>query len=672
MNTKFRMLIIFTISLILILTTLFAGENVALNDNGDYLRVNMLCSLEKDSSGQLNIVLQEEGVFSNVKNILFSPEDVSVYPSSQLILVRLSVAISYLINSAFGYPQNTYNIYYLGILMSILYALALGFSLSHIKIKNKYVLWSVIVVSLIMMCDIGYVSYFNSLYGEGLQHILFVALLGFIITLTYRPLKIYETVVFFVLLILYGQSKFFNIPVAGVMGLIFLIFSLKHKKDKKSLLINITSFVLSVTVLLGTMNLLPSWISEQTNYNAVFYGILKDCDDEKAKEYLEELGIDSELYTLKNTNFYVSDIGEIINKYDLTKVKQISQVKLMMFYLKHPILTLSKAPDIACHSNTARNIFFMDSNHMTHPTKCTIWSKIRENTGFDRVYFNVGIIALFTILMVLISIKQKMPLYVKILMPILSIMAFGYAFFVPYISNGEADLAKHMYLFVELVDVAIIGIVLLVVNASFKVKVATSVTLALLVALGGARYKKMDAVDFGGIEWYVIDENDSYRTLISKESVAYKQYHNANDNNYKTSDIHRWLNEIFIDNFSEQEKEQLYVKEEKMILSKGNKDNATMGNRDYYCSPYPERVAANYETAYKENVCGSVFLPTSKTISMMANKGYKVVLDCDYWLSTPYFNNSEKSRFVSRDGFVYFEYATEEKGIRPVIYVKTK
>lgn len=668
MKTKFRMLVIFAISLILILTTLFAGDDVILTDNGDYTRVNMLCSLEKDSSGQLKIVLQEEGVFSNLENILFTPEDVSVYPSSQLILVRLSVAVSYLINLLVDCPRDVYNIYCLGIIMSVLYALALGFSLSRIKIKNKYVLWGVIAVSLLIMCDIGYVSYFNSLYGEGLQHILFVALLGFVVILIDRPFKIYETIIFIAILILYGKSKFFNIPVAGIIGLVFLILSVKHKKDKKPLLINITSFVLSIAVLLGTMSTLPSWISDQTNYNAIFYGILKDCDDEKAKEYLEELEIDSELSTLKNTNFYVSNIGEIINRYDLTKVKQISQVKLLMFYLKHPILMLSKMPEIARHSDTARNIFFMDSDYMNHPAKCTIWSKIRQNTSFDKVYFNIGIIALF----MLISVKHKMPLYVKILMPIVLIMAFGYAFFVPYVSNGLADLAKHMYLFVELLDVAIIGIVLFAINSSFKLKTATGVTLALLIILGYAPYKKMDTADFGGIEWYIIDENDSYRTLISKEAVAYKQYHNTNDNDYITSDINRWLNETFIDNFSEQEKEQLYLKEEEMILSISNKDKATMGNRDYYCSPYPEKVVANYETAYKEIVQGSVFLPSAETISMMANKGYKVNLDSNYWLSTPYFNNSEKSRFVSKDGLVYIEYTTEEMGIRPVIYVKTK
>ena len=672
MKTEFRMLIIFAISLMLILTTLFAGENTTLSDNGDYARVNMLCSLEKDTSGQLKILLQEEGILGNLKNILFTPEDVSVYPSSQLIAVRLSVAVSYLINLIFKYPVDVYNISCLGIVMSTLYAAALGFTLSRIRIKNKYVLWAVIAIALLIMCDIGYVSYFNSLYGEGFQHILFVALLGFLITLVLRPLKTYETVIFTILMILYGQSKFFNIPIAGIIGLISLILSFKHKGDKLSPLINVISFVLSIFVLLGTMSTLPTWISDQTNYNAVFYGVLKDCDDEKAKEYLEDLGIDSELHILKDTNFYVSDIAKIVQEYDLTATKEISQTKLLMFYLKHPDLMLSKAPDIARHSGTARNIFFMDSQHMNSYAKCTLWSKIREKTCFDKVYFNVGVIALFIVLMVLIARRQGLPVYAKILLPILSIMAFGYAFFAPYISNGEADLAKHMYLYVELLDVAIIASILLATKASFKINIAMCIGIALLIILGCAPYKTMNTVTFGGMEWYIIDENDSYKTLISKEAVDYKEYNSLNNNDYKASDIHRWLNEDFIKKFSQSEKDQLYKKTEKIIVSNAYKQNATMGNRDYYCSPYPEMAVANYETAYKEEIFGSVFLPSTKTVSMMANKGYKVTLDSDYWLSTPYFNNWEKSRYMSKDGCVYFEYTAEKMGIRPVVYLKSK
>lgn len=663
--------IIFCFALILILVTLFSGRDVALTNNGDYRRVIKLSSLDYNASGELKILYSpEESVLANTFNILLTPKNIVSYPSTQLIPVRLSVALSFIINTLTGIPQDTYSISSLGIMLSILYALALSFTLSKIRIKNKYLYWGIIAVILFMMCDIGYVSYFNSLYGEGFQHILFIALFGFILTAINRPLRYSEIIFSAFLLLLYGLSKFFNIPIAILIALTLVLLSLRYKPAKKELVVTITALLTSSICLISAITLLPNWISKQTNYNSVFHGILKDCTDEEAKDYLDDLGLDPDLYVLKNTHSYVSDFDEIGQKYDISPAKEISQLKLMMFYASHPRLTLSKMKDIAMHSGMLRNIFFLDADYMNDAFRLTLWSKIRENTDMNTIYLNFSVIIVFLALIYVKMSKHKLPLYIKILIPLIAVMAFGYSFIVPYVSNGEADLAKHMYLFAELIDIAIISVILLSLNSARRVKTASLILFAVFFAIGLIPHKTAQIAKMGGYEWFVIDENNTYKTLFATEPVAYLKYHGSNDNNYRTSDIHKWLNESFINNFSEEERAQLYTKDEQMLLSVGYKSDAVSGNRDFYCAPYPENTASNYETAYKEIIPARIFLPTTKHITMMAKKGYKTSLNTNYWLSTPYFNNSEKARYVHTDGLVYFEYTTEEMAIRPIIYVK--
>lgn len=671
-NPKFiKVAVIFFAAFFLTTLTLFSGDNVILGDNSDYGRIIGLCSLEETAEGEMKIILTEDSFSENIKNILFTPEDTRIYPSSQLIFTRLSVAVNFIINTLFGIAPNNYNIFYLGFGMNILYALALSFFISQISIKNKYLSILASLVSLIIFCDIGYVSYFNSLYAEGLQHLFLIILAGFMLILTKRKLKIYELILFALTLVLYGQSKFFNVPIAIIIALIFFFLSLRYTAQKKEIFINSISVVIVIVLLFNAMASLPKWISKETNYNSVFYGIVKDVSDEKAKDYLENgLGLDPELYVLKDTHHYVSNFNEISQNYYVKNAEEISKVKLVLFYLTHPLFTLKKASDILQHSGFIRNIFFMNENYMNDPQRLTYWSKFRENSGFDTAFLNLTIILLFIGIFIYTQKKSKTPAYIIATVSCLILMIFAYAFIVPYVSNGEADLAKHMYTFVEFIDIALVFIIIAVLGSKKKPRIIISSVLAVIFVVNIIPPSRKETVSFGGYDWYVIDENTSYQTLVAKDIVTKRKYNEINDNHYKKSDIHKWLNENFLNGFSNKEKNKLCLMKEKIILSEEHIHEASYGNRDFYCCALPKKVKTNYESAYSETVSAYVFLPSAHHISMMAQKGYDVSLKEKYWLSTPYFNNSQKQRYVNPDGLVYFDLTSAEYGIRPVIYLK--
>lgn len=662
--------IIFVPAFIIICSTLYSGQDVVLTNNGDFFRIANLCSLVSDETGEFRIALAGDNYIKNIGTIFLTPRDISQYPSAQLIFVRLAVAVSYTANLLSGGAADAYNPFYLSFMMAVLYAAALAFTLSQIKIKNKILCWAVTAIILVMMCDIGYVSYFNSLYGEGLQHIFLIFTLGFMIKIWQKPLSLTETVFFAISLILFGQSKFFNIPVAILIGVIGFVISMRHSSSKRKLFTSAAAIGVSAVVLLASYSLLPQWISKETNYNSVFYGIVKDCDDSEAKQYLRELGLDSDMYVLGNTHHYVSNFAEISQEYNVESAEDISKLKLLMFYARHPIITLDRIADSFNHSSHIRNIFFMDESYMEDMARCTLWSKIREHSGFDRVFINLAILAVFFALTVMTFSKARTKKYITFLTVVIIGAVIGYSIFIPYVSNGEADLAKHMFLYAEFTDIFLISILLMCIHLPLKAKISVLLIGAVVFGTNALPSKKCEELVLGGYTWQVIDENSQYKTLMAKDSVACRGFDGDNNNFYEKSDIHTWLNGTFLKKFSEKERELMYKKEEKILLSKDFITEAKEGNRDFYCSAFPDRVVNNYDSAYGHRVSAYVFLPTAEQISQMAEKGMDTSLKNKYWLSTPYFNSGEKTRYVHPDGLIYFDYTSEEMDIRPVIYIK--
>lgn len=665
-----KVVFIFAISLLLICLTLYSGENVTMRNNGDFNRITRLCSLEQTEAGGYTIVLEGGSLSGNLYNLLFTPEDVSTYPSSQLGFVRVSVATSYLWNVVSGGEANRYHPACLSLLYAVLYAVALTFTLLRFPIRNKYCYWAFAAVFLIGMCDIGYVSYFSSFYAEGLQHILLVLLVGFLLQGGRKPFAVWETICFALTLIWFGTAKFFNIPLAVGMALLSVLLLFRNAVCKRAFWVHLSAVLLSCVVLFQTYSSLPLWISKETNYNSVFFGIVKDCDDQTAKGYLEELDLSPDLYELKNTHHYVSNFSHLKNTYPLSQAEEIKKTKLLSFYFTHPGLSFRKVGEIAAHSSHIRNIFFLEESFLRSGFRCTLWSSLREHVGFDTVVLNGLVILLVLLLLWYVFHKSGTKQYLTILFLAVLAGMFVYTFFIPYVSNGEADLAKHMYLFVELIDLSLLGILAVGFSLPKLGKRSLLALLLLTVVFNLIPQKTPDTVSFGGYQWYVIEETKDYKALLAKEAVDYLPYDSEKNNCYGESSVHKWLNETFLARFSQSERERLLKKEEKVALSSAHLLASEGGNRDFYCSAFPKRVNHGGDEAYYETVSGMVFLPGAKQIEQMANIGYPVTLGEKYWLATPYFSHGEKSRYVHPDGLVYFSDTDEPLGIRPLIYLK--
>ncbi|MBO4897827.1 MAG: hypothetical protein J5590_05985 [Clostridia bacterium] len=674
---KKRYIAIFLFSLFVILLTLFRGDNVYLSDNGDFERVMRLSSLYKSGSGEILINLNGQSLFSSLLKILFGFKGFLTYPSSQVILVRLGVAVNVLSNVIFHKAPETFNIYILGFLFGVLYALALSFTLGQIGFKSKLLSVLFCFFSVVLFCDIAYISYFNSLYGEGIQQILFVFLLGFILMLFNKGFKKSHACIFFVILILYGTVKPFNMPAAVIYGIIYAVTVFVKYPVRKNRIITAAAFALSVVLLLLSVAVIPGWIKKETNYNSVFFGILRNCSDAEAKEYLKSMELDDSLFVLKDTHSYVSDAGEIRQLYDLSEVDNISYTKLLSFYIFHPLKTLKTVKRILKFCGMLQNQFFLNCDYMRDYFRMNIWSRIREKSGFDLAFINALVIIAFFVVITRLLCSYYNKKRHAVLVSGLLLITVLYAFFSPYVANGEADLSKHMFLYMGYIDVMLLWLLYTAFSKKGLLKKVSvlALLLVLIFYIKGNIYSSPETVSFGrykgrDLNWTVIDETEDYKTLILSTSVCTQAYSENADNCYEDSWIRNWLNGDFLSEFTEDERMCLSEIRHKVLYSKSQKENAAEGNRDFYCCLYPELAYEGTAEAYGSYVTDTVVLPSVSHIKTMAALNYKIADSGKYWLETCYFNNKEKVRYVNTDGFIYFENADKELGIRPVIHLK--
>lgn len=146
-----------------------------------------------------------------------------------------------------------------------------------------------------------------------------------------------------------------------------------------------------------------------------------------------------------------------------------------------------------------------------------------------------------------------------------------------------------------------------------------------------------DTFDFGSyngkpIKWKILRKNNDSIYVISTEELCRKQFHNnsnSESNNWKNSDIRRWLNGEFYSNaFTENEKDEIgTVESDKVTLLSKEEAESLMTER--------ERASVSW-----------------------------------WWLRSSYPRGSDYVWFVTLDGTLTTTYVSSEGGVRPALNIK--
>lgn len=667
---------------------LYLGENVGLSDNGDFRRVLLTNNIEyKDSENHYYLFKQDykmklensDNYFAALKSAWQTNNEEEIYKSPHFMIIKLSKVLNVTANALSGRPMSDYNIAYMALLYIFMLSVAAWVIFTFFADMSLKLQITVFVLFIFMFCDAGYLLYFNSFYGEPLQYTALMLLISFGMLIYKRP-SIPKVIGFFVSLYFFAGSKLANIPYSLIVALLAVLMVIM-RKDRLFKTGVILSAVVCIINIIGLYTNIPDWMSQDTTYQAVFLGITQNSEDPKAD--MRELGVDEKYAVLAGTHAYMDEdeypLDIKTEEFKKDFYDKVGKADIALFYLKHPIRFL----DELCQGieNSAYIRPPVVGNSKTVPMEMTdkfsLWSKFRVKLGFlYEPWVIFAVFAVITVYMIFINVfyihnhKIESPER-KYMICALDVLIFGLwiNLALPVLCNGEADIAKHMFLFTNCVDILFaLGVTALVLcppKSALKIGVSAAV-LSMLIGINiPKRTIKFGEISGKPIKWEVVEKLDDGTSLIMTcDAVGFMPF-DEDSNLWSESDVRKWLNNEFLAEFSAADRERIVRTKNKNILPYSARDKAEGGNHAHDWNFTRSLVSDRAETAYYAYSEDEVFMPT---LSMMEN----IDVPDSYWIMCPYTSNDYMARFMNDDGFVLHTDVRNEKGVRAVMRIKEK
>lgn len=699
---------------------------MGLSDNGDFIRImkpNYLVGKDAGTDSRFAFVetyyLEPEGSNQGEKaaNAILKLRDPMSYPSLQHLFVKGAIAGNIVFNRIAKGDIFTFHIGALGMIFIIMHALSLTLLMDILRGKDLVRDIVIKAIAAVIFCDIGYIAYFNSFYGEAPQLVLFILSAALGLRLMKRGSAGWDAVLFCTALTAFAWTKFANMPAAAlalIISAVPMFFLCKRKTEKRR---TVVSLFVSFITIAAMWAMVPKWMDLHTNYNSVFFGILRSGKAPEAA--LAELGLPEYMKELADTTYYVSSVSKITSSESFARdFSTISKLDIGFYYLRHLELLGEKLKIAAKNSGFIRPPYLSNRDasysRLTFDTSFSLWEGIRKKLPFNTLWFNALICTLFTFLTTAAAFSvwkkdgKKAEAAMGTALALSLLVGTLISFVLPVISNGEADLSKHMFAFVSSVDLMLLISMYLIINIihSFTgwkkygfAAAAAALILTMGIFLSGSPFsgslkpfnnssgkvkgvEMLSYIELGQYNgkkllWQVMDDDWDSLLLICSSVIENRPFSRATEssrlgsNLWKNSDLRNWLNTEFINVFDPDEKKLISEYKNKYLLSLGNIYLKKGGNRDFYWIHIPELADRGYESAYYDICTDRVFLPDIRDISAACRKGADIRREQPYWLETPYFYDPSMVRAVFGDGYIYMKDASLESiGVVPAIRIK--
>ena len=426
----------------ILVVVLFLKPVIGLADNGDFQRIMIGTGLEY-LDDELSYEDKYFGYF--IRQFRMTEPRFGGYVSTQWIPVLLAKGLSGLVHSGI-FDMRALAAIYGVLLLAALWLL--------IRVNKGERPWTNVILALlaiVLFTDVGYLAYFNSLYGEPLSFVFLLLAFGFATALVRRDRPSVALLAgFFLAALFLTGAKVQNAPIGVLLALLGLRF-LVLRKDKgwRRLVIVCSSILLLASVALYVS--LPKEIRIINQYQTVFYGVLKDSPT--PEQDLRELGIPEKFAVNAGTNYF----GEApIDQQDPVFAEEyypnFSHFKIALFYLKHPGRLVDKLEVAATQGMTIRPCYLGNYEQSSGKPAGSVaegfgwWSEWKRGAIPNKLWF-VALAFVVYFAVVWLERRQAKDVRKKLYAEVfgfLGIVAL-IQFVLPVIGDGEADLAKHLF-----------------------------------------------------------------------------------------------------------------------------------------------------------------------------------------------------------------------------------
>ncbi|MEQ8176109.1 MAG: hypothetical protein ABRQ26_13700, partial [Syntrophomonadaceae bacterium] len=361
--------------------------------------------------------------------------------------------------------QDTFKTSYLALVYLTMYLSALYITLKYLNIKSRVKLALFMLIALLVFLDGNYLVWFNSLYGEPMM---ITSLALYIAAWTYyiyqRRVFQSEAGLFNRILCIFAAAFLLigsKLQVVSALPVILLMLAGLWWKNRRLLkkdevwLFGILYVFLMIYP--AGFSLTNRSIYKETQYNAVFYGILKGSPSPVQDLLNLDLNPDLAVDAGKHAFLPKEEYAKYVPHSELTEdqfYSRMSNGKLIKFYLTHPARFIKGMEYTAGQAFTTSTFLGKYSRQYSKEPvrefdRFTLWSSLRDQPALKNPWFILSIYFLVIIVLLYEYIKRPSQEAVRARIHLLwSVMAIGLLQFpMPLVGNGQADTAKQLFLF---------------------------------------------------------------------------------------------------------------------------------------------------------------------------------------------------------------------------------
>ncbi len=433
---------------------LFAGVFIGVADNGDFLRIMGSAGLN-----YYHAMESYEDRFFGFSHMYFAYDTFfrGFYPSTQIVLVVIARFIGVLFNGS------AFDIRILGAIYTLLLLTAGYLIIKHNKTKSLLAGAALTALMLLVFTDVGYLAYFNSLFGEPVSFVfmLLTFALGLMLVKQEKPGR-YLLVLFFAAIWFLVCSKTQNAPIGfgfALLGLRYAWMSSERGWRKLGIALSVVTFVASVVMYVAA----PKDFKHINLYQTVFFGILNGSPDVEGD--LRKLGLPEHLEVLAGTNYFQTDTAIKQNDPSLQQdfYERISHKDILFFYLTNPSRLIERMEYAAEHSMTIRPHYLGNYEKSagkpagTNTFAYSAWSELKRHDMPNQLWFIVAVFALFFAAAAYEWLRSRgKRLRIAVELFILLGLTGIFSFLIPILGDGLADLSKHLFLFNVVFDMMLV------------------------------------------------------------------------------------------------------------------------------------------------------------------------------------------------------------------------